>query len=102
MGIGVACHQVAHANNNNKKNEIVIESLGGLATGTIYGIGIGIFLISNPVGWVAALAIGTVGAGMSYAGGKGATSLYSSLGEDVDVAHFSTIDKLCTDIFNKK
>jgi len=67
-----------------------------------YGIGLSLFLVSNPIGWVSALVIGSVGASISYAGGKGATVLYSSLGEDIDVANFTKIDSLCTGVFNTK
>jgi len=101
VGLGVTCHQVAHANTGYKKNEIMYESLGGLGTGALYGVGLTIILASNPIGWVAALTIGAVGAGLSYGGGKAMGNLYTSLGEETDVAHFSTIDKLCTDVFIK-
>jgi len=99
VGLGVACHQVANAPTGFKKNEIMYESIGGLATGTIYGVGLSILLAGTPVGWVAALALGATGAGLSILGGKTSAKVYTSLGEEIDTAHFSTIDQLCTNIF---
>jgi len=101
-GLGVACHQVANAKTGYKKNEIMYESLGGLGFGTAYGVAVGILLISNPVGWAAALVIGAVGAGGSFLAGKGTAKIYTSLGEEADVAHFTTIDNLYTKVFNKQ
>jgi len=101
VGLGVSCHQVANASTIHKKNEIIYETLGSTATGVVYGAVVGILIASNPVGWVAALVIGAGGVAASYGGGKGAAKLYTSLGEEVDVAHFSTINQVCANVFNK-
>jgi len=82
VGVTAACMQIASTTDTKEKNEIFVETITSTAVGTILGSGvIGLFLISNPIGWGTAivLAVGSVAA--SYGLGKLARIAYDTHGE---------------------
>ena len=96
-GLGVACHQIASTDDKQKKNEILVESLGGLGGGILYGFGVSavILLMATPVGWIAALAIGVGGAAASYGSGFLAKRFYTLHGTNIDFATMTNVNTIC-------
>ena len=96
-GLGLACYNIANTDNSNKKNEILVESLGALAGGAAYGIiaGVSLLLMATPVGWVAALVIGigSVVAG-AYAGNY-AKNLYNTNFKKVNLSSSMGVTQWC-------
>lgn len=97
VGLGVACHQIAHTDSQRKKNEILVESAGGVVGGIVYGIGAGLAVarMATPVGWVGALVIGVGGAAAGFASGKVAGKLYNVYGGQIDIASKTGISNVC-------
>lgn len=98
VGLGIACHQIANATSQQKKNEILVESIGGLAGGIFYGlaVGVGVALMATPVGWVAALAIGVGSVAASYGGSRALRKLYDARGKHIDFATKSGVASACS------
>ncbi len=96
-GLGVACHDIAQSESKLQKNQILVESLGGLAGGAAFGVatGITLFFIATPVGWVAALVIGIGSVVASYATGSGAKYLYDTKLRHVDLTKITGVSNLC-------
>ncbi|MGQ9425214.1 LysM peptidoglycan-binding domain-containing protein [Gilvimarinus sp. F26214L] len=97
VGLGIACHEISQTDDVGMKNEILVESLGGLGGGLIYGLGaaIAIALMATPLGWVGTLVIGVGGALAGYAGGKVATQLYDASGRKIDLSGNLGVSTLC-------
>lgn len=98
VGLGVACHEMAHAGTQQEKNEILVESVGGILGGVAFaGVAtVGLILMATPIGWVAALAVGVGSAIAGYLGGKGAKKLYDLGGREVDLAGSLGISEMCS------
>ncbi len=94
VGLGVACYDIANTDNVQEKNEILVESLGGLGGGILAGAFI--MVMFTPVGWVGALVVGVGGAVGGYATGKGFRSLYDARGRKVDIASAIGVTQLCS------
>ncbi|MGQ9426541.1 LysM peptidoglycan-binding domain-containing protein [Gilvimarinus sp. F26214L] len=97
VGLGIACHEIAQTNDAGKKNEILVESVGGIMGGVAFGAGAGlaIFLMATPVGWVGALAIGAGGAAFGYFSGRTARNLYNANGQPIDFVNALGVSTLC-------
>ena len=97
VGLGIACYDIANTNDIQKKNEILVESVGGLAGGAFFGFGAGvaILMMATPVGWVAALVVGVSGVVGGYASGKVFKALYDTHGRKVDIASATGVTSLC-------
>ncbi len=93
VSLGMACNDIANTTNTLKKNQILVESVGGVLGGVAAGVAI--MLMFTPVGWVAALAVGVAGAVGGYAAGKGSVYMYNLLGQKVDIASASGVSNLC-------
>lgn len=80
------------------KNEIFVETAGGVAGGLLYttGASVAILLVSTPVGWVAGLAIGLGAAVTGYLLGKAAVKIYDRSGARVDFVNSSGAGILCS------
>lgn len=98
VGLGIACHEIAHTESRDHQNDILVESggslIGGLAFG--FGAGIGLALMATPVGWVGALVIGAGGALTGYAAGRRAKTLYDLSGRKIDLVEKLGVSHLCT------
>jgi hypothetical protein len=96
-GIGAtsACIQIAHTIDAKEKNEIFVETVASTLGGFVAGASIGLFLVSNPVGWGTAvvLAIGSTGAGIFA--GKFGRFVYDLHLQDVDLVRGIGLDKVC-------
>ncbi len=97
VGLGVACHDIAHADTPQQKNEIFVESLGSFFGGTAYGLAAtaAIFFTATPVGWVAALVIAAVGVAVSHLTGKWARKKYIT-GDRSDIVGQYGIAEMCS------
>lgn len=99
-GATKACYDVAASSSTQVKDEIIVET----AASTLFGVGssiaIGIVLASNPIGWTAAIVLGTASAIASYRAGKTARALYTASGAKLDLAKSTGIDSACSTLFN--
>ena len=98
VGLTLACNDIANTNDMQKKNEILVENVGGVIGGAAFGFaaGIAIVVMATPVGWVAALIIGVGGAVAGYAAGKGFKNMYDTYGRKVDIASATGVTRLCS------
>ncbi len=93
--VGLACREIANTDNTLEKNHILMESLGSVFGGTLYGIGATIVLMGTPVGWVAALVIGVGAVASSYAGGQAFKGAYDHFFKSKDIAEITGVSTLC-------
>ncbi len=96
MGVGLtaACMQIASTADSKEKNEIFVETITSTTVGGLAGIGIGLFLISNPVGWGAAIALAVGSTALGFGFGKSARTLYDVYGE-IDFVAGTGTDRIC-------
>ena len=97
VGLGVACHEIASTNNVQKKNEILVESLGGFTGGMLYGgaTTLAVLLMATPVGWVGALVIGAGGVLAGTLTGYGSKSFYTTHLSHINFHKVTKLDQLC-------
>ena len=95
VGLTASCMQIANTQNKQEKNEIFVEAVSGTAVSLIAGVAIGVFLVSNPVGWGAALVLATGSAALSYGSGKAARKAYTLVGNEVDLVTGAGINSIC-------
>ena len=91
----MGCYSIAHASTTQEKNEIFVETVTGAAVGTAVSIGLGIFLASNPVGWVIGLGLAVGATGLGYGAGKLAKAGYANYGSEYDLVGDSFIGNVC-------
>ncbi len=98
VGLGVACNDIANTGDINKKNAILVESVGSIVGGTAFGFvsGMAIVAMATPVGWVASLVIGVGSAVAGYVAGKGFSNLYDTYGRKIDIASATGVASLCS------
>ena len=95
VGLGVACHEIAKTDDKQQKNEILVESLGGVGGGLLFGAAVTVLIVGTPVGWIAALAIGITGAVTSFTSGKVAEHIYSTSGSKIDFVNDLGVNRIC-------
>lgn len=97
VGLGIACHEIAHTESRDHQNDILVESGGSLIGGLAFGLGagIGLALMATPVGWVGALAIGAGGALTGYAGGRASIAIYDLTGRKIDFVERLGVSQVC-------
>jgi len=95
VGVYEGCNDIANTDDRHEKNEILVETVFNTSIGFGASAVFTIILISNPFGWVAAIALGVGAASAGYLGGKGAKALYNLYGQEVDIVSHTGIDKLC-------
>ena len=95
VGLAASCYQVANTASEDEKNEIIVESLASTAIGGMIGVGVGIFLVSNPIGWGTAIVLATGTALASYGAGKLAKEAYDYSGRPVNFHTGMGIDRIC-------
>lgn len=96
MGVGLtaACLQIASTTDNKEKNEIFVETIASMATGVGLGAAIGLFLISNPIGWGTAIVLAVGSTAASYVTGKIFRNTYDAFGE-IDFIAGTGVDRIC-------
>ena len=94
-GLVLGCRSMAQANSRLEKNEILVETLSSSISGVAMGLGLGILLMSTPVGWVTAIILGVGSSLASYGIGKGAKYVYNGYLQRIDFAEITRADQLC-------
>lgn len=95
VGLTASCMEIAHTANQQEKNEILVETVGSTVTGIVGGALVGIFLVSNPIGWGAALVLAVGSVAVSYGAGKTARYAYTASGTKVDLVSGTGVGSLC-------
>lgn len=95
VGLTASCMQIANTQDRHEKNEIFVETVASTGVGLGLGVVVGLFLISNPIGWGTALVLATGSAAISYASGKSARGAYNLVGGKVDLVSGSGVDSVC-------
>lgn len=97
VGVGVAasCMQIGDTDSRQEKNEIFVETVASTGVGLVAGAAVTLFLVSNPVGWGAALILAAGSAAVSYGAGRGARKVYTLHGKEVDLVSGFGVDSVC-------
>lgn len=98
IDLGLACYQIGGEATQREKNETLVESLGALGGGMVYGFGVTLFvgISATPIGWVAALILAGGGIASGIVGSKVAVFGYRTFAPGVDVVGLTRIDRLCS------
>lgn len=95
VGGAVACNNIGNAETREEKNEIFVEFVGGSTVSAITGAALGVFFVTTPVGWAAALIIGSATAASGWIGGKAIKGLYNQYFQEYDLVNQVGVDKVC-------
>lgn len=95
VGLTASCMQIANTNNRDEKNEIFVETVASTSMGVVAGITVGLFLVSNPIGWGTALVLAAGSAAISYGSGKTARYAYDKFGNKIDFVSGAGVDNIC-------
>lgn len=95
VGVAASCMQIADTDSRQEKNEILVETMASTSVGLVAGAAVTLFLVSNPVGWGAALVLAAGSAALSYGFGKGTRLAYSLSGSEVDLVSGLGVDRVC-------
>lgn len=92
-GIGVtsACIQIAQTVGTKEKNEIFVDTIVSTSAGFL----VGLFVVSNPIGWGSAIVLATGGALGSYLAGKLAAGAYDLWGNNIDLVSGAGVNRIC-------
>jgi hypothetical protein len=94
VGVAASCAQIAHTADQKEKSLILVDSVASSFVSVVGGVGVGLFLATNPVGWGAlVLAAGTALA--SYSSGKFARLVYDRHGTAHNLASVTRVDQIC-------
>lgn len=94
-GLGLSCYEIAHTDSVVEKDKIAVEAIAGTAAGLGVGVLIGLFLVSNPIGWGTAIIIAAGTAAVGYAAGNFAGHVYHENYSDVRIVEPLMIDRVC-------
>lgn len=98
VGVTAACLEIGRTADRHQKNLIFVEELASTAVGLGVGVlagGLGLFLVSNPLGWGVAVALGAAGGYGAMVTGKLVSNLYDRNSNRVDLVAATKIDWLC-------
>lgn len=95
VGLTASCMQIASTNDREEKNEIFVETVTSTFTGVVAGVAVGLFLVSNPIGWGTALVLAVGSTAVSYSAGKSARYAYDKFGNKVDFVSGTGVDNIC-------
>jgi len=95
VGLAAGCVQIANEDNQQKKNEIFVETIASTTVGVVVGWAVGVFLVSNPVGWGTALVLAAGTAAVIYIAGEFAQSVYTTKGSKVDLVTGLGVNSIC-------
>ena len=91
VGVAASCAQIAGAADQVKKNEIFVDAI----TSTFVGAALGLFVVSNPIGWGTAIVLAAGSAAAAYGAGKLAGWAYDTQGREVDLVSGLGVDRVC-------
>ena len=95
VGVTAACMQIANTADSKEKNEIFVETITSTALGVVGGYFVGLFLVSNPIGWGMAIVLAAGTVGTSYLAGEGVGLLYNTFGGEIDLVKASGAGRIC-------
>src|SRR5690554_4366888 len=95
VGLAASCVEIANTSDQQKKNEIFVETIASTTVGLVGGALVSLFLISNPVGWGTALVLATGTTATSIAWGKLAQYGYTTFGNKVDLVSGTGVSSIC-------
>jgi len=95
VGLTAACMQIASATDAQEKNEIFVETITSTGVGVGLGFAVGLFLISNPIGWGAAIVLAVGSTATSYGLGKFTRFVYTQSGTKIDLVSGAGVNRLC-------
>jgi hypothetical protein len=98
VGLTASCLEIGRTADRHQKNLIFVEEVGSTIAGVVAGAAagaLGLFLVSNPLGWGVAIALGTAGGFGAMGVGKGFRFLYDRYGNRVDLVNATNVDWLC-------
>ena len=87
--------QIANTKNIHEKNEIFVETLASTGVSFLGGYVVGLFLVSNPIGWGTAIVLATGSAAVSYGMGKFARNVYNTFEAPIDFVTGSGVSNIC-------
>ena len=95
LGVAASCVEIANTSDQQKKNEIFVETVASTTVGLVGGWAVGLFLVSNPVGWGMALVLATGTVATSYILGQGAQYVYTEYGNKIDLVSGAGVSSIC-------
>ena len=95
VGLAASCVQIANEDNQQKKNEIFVETVTSTAVGFAVGLPVTLFLVSNPVGWGVALVLAVGSVAASYTAGNKARTAYTLYGNKIDLVTGAGVTSIC-------
>ena len=95
VGLTAGCMQIAKASSFQGKNEIFVETITSTTVGILSGLAIGVYLISNPIGWGTAIVLAIGSTSGSFAPGKFSRFVYTKSGSEIDLVSGAGINGVC-------
>ena len=95
LSLKMACDAVGQADAQQQKNEIFVETLGGMFAGGAYGVAVYVIFAATPVGWVTALVLATGSVAYGSLGKRLGRGLYNLSGQKVDLVSVTGVSHLC-------
>ncbi len=86
--------QIGSTSDVQEKNEIFVETITSTGVGIGLGFAVGVFLVSNPIGWGTAIVLAVGSVATSYAAGKYARNNYDAFGP-VDFVSGTGVGRMC-------
>ena len=93
--MAASCVEIANTSDQQKKNEVFVETIASTTVGLVGGALVSLFLISNPVGWGTVLVLATGTAATSYIAGEYFRNSYTASGNKVDFVTGLGISSVC-------
>lgn len=95
VGVVASCREIANSDSRQEKNEIFVETVAGTTAGAVTGFAVGLFLVTNPVGWGTAVVLAAGSAAVGYASGRFSRTAYTLSERKVDFVSGLGVDALC-------
>ena len=95
VGVAASCMQIADADTQKEKNGILVETVVSTLVGGGASFLVGLFLVSNPVGWGTALVLATGSVASGYMAGKASRIAFDRSGTKVDLVEGLGIGSVC-------
>lgn len=96
VGLTASCIQIANTQDQHEKNEIFVESITSTAVGMGTSALVGLFLVSNPIGWGTAIVLAAGSTAVGYASGKVAKGFYNSSESKPNLVASTGIEAICS------
>ena len=87
--------KIANTKNIQKENEIFVETITSTVVGVGVGTVVGLFLVSNPIGWGTAIVLAVGSTALSYGVGKGVRYGYDKSGMRIDFVAGTGVGSIC-------